>query len=283
MECARCGEATVDTPCRVCGEDPRLDGRYRLLEPIGRGASGNTWRARDERTGQVVAIKEMLLSRASSAKTRELWEREVRVLQQLDHPQIPRYVDSFEAGRGRTRSLCLVQELVEGRTLEEEMRRRRYSEDDALAVARGLAPVLDYLHGLQPPVVHRDLKPSNVIRARDGRLVLIDFGAVRDALADAQLGGSTVAGTFGYMAPEQFRGDAGPATDAYALGGLLVTLLTRMPPHRLLDPRGHLVWQPHCRVSPATAHLVDSLLQADPADRPTGAFEMERTLALGPP
>lgn len=278
MECAKCGEQTVDVPCRACGEDPLLDGRYRLLEPIGRGTSGHTWRARTEASGELVAIKEMLLSKADADKTRELWEREVRILKQLDHPQIPSFVDSFIVGRGRSRSLCLVQELVQGVSLEEEMERRRYTEADVLDILRGLTPVLDYLHGLSPPVIHRDLKPSNVMRRPDGELVLIDFGAVRDALKDTQLGGSTVAGTFGYMAPEQFRGDASAATDYYALGGLAVSLLTRRAPHTLLDHHGVLHWQPHANVGPRTTQLLDSLLQKEPAHRPVGSKALDALL-----
>lgn len=281
MECAKCGESTVGRPCRRCGADPLLDGRYRLLTPLGRGTSGTTWRARSERTGELVAIKEMVLGRADDGKTRELWRREVRVLEQLDHPQIPRFVESFEVGRGRGRRLCLVQELVRGRTLDDEMQRRRYTEDEVVEIARGLLPVLEYLHGLQPPVVHRDVKPENVLRREGGGLVLLDFGSVRDSLPDARLGGSTVAGTFGYMAPEQFRGEGGPAVDAYALGGLMVTLLTRKAPHTLLDPAGGLAWRPHCRVSPATAGVIDALLDREPSRRPLDRSSFDGLLERG--
>lgn len=278
MECAKCGETTVDRPCRNCGGDPLLSGRFRLLEPLGRGTSGTTWRARREDTGALVALKEMNLHRANDRKTRELWRREVRVLEQLHHPQIPRFVESFEVGTGRSRRLCLVQELVPGRTLADEMQRRRYAEADVLEVAHGLLSVLAYLHGLQPPVVHRDIKPENVLRRDDGVLVLLDFGSVRDAVPDADLGGSTVAGTFGYMAPEQFRGEAGPASDYYALGGLMVTLLTRKAPRTLLDARGSMQWREHCRVSDTTGGLVDALLAHDPADRPADAAAFEALL-----
>ncbi|MEZ4474291.1 MAG: protein kinase [bacterium] len=121
----------------------------------------------------------------------------------------------------------LVQEFVAGPTLAAELTRRRYTEDEVLAILDELAEVLAYLHRLMPPVVHRDLKLKNVIRrSSDQKLVLIDFGAVRDVVADPRVGGSTVAGTYGYMAPEQFRGEASPQSDLYALGVLGVVLLS---------------------------------------------------------
>ncbi|MCP4808754.1 MAG: hypothetical protein GY913_16105 [Proteobacteria bacterium] len=89
---------------------------------------------------------------------------------------------------------------------------------------------------------------------------------MRDVLKD--LGGSTVAGTFGYMAPEQFAGDATPASDVYALGALAVALLTRRDPQSLLGLDRHLHWQPHASVRPGTASLIDAMLAEEPAERP---------------
>jgi len=120
-------------------------------------------------------------------------------------------------------------------------------------------------------VLHRDLKPANVIRTPDGALRLVDFGSVRDALRDPDLGGSTVAGTFGYMAPEQMVGDASPRSDLYSLGALAVRLLTRQQPASLLDRGGQMGWRAHARVGAGLAALLDDLLAAEPAARPPSA------------
>jgi hypothetical protein len=125
--------------------------------------------------------------------------------------------------------------------------------------------------------VHRDLKPKNLMRRADGALLLIDFGSVKDALSDPQLGGSTVAGTFGYMAPEQFAGDACPRSDLYALGATAVALLARQEPRTLLEG-GRLVWRDRVRVSAPTAALLEALLAVDPEDRPAGAGEVLRRI-----
>ncbi|MGK0362764.1 MAG: TM2 domain-containing membrane protein YozV, partial [Bradymonadia bacterium] len=164
----------------------------------------------------------------------------------------------------------LVQAFIEGPTLAKELKSRRYTEDEVLEILTSICDVLTYLHALQPPVIHRDLKPGNLVRRTDGALVLIDFGAVRDVLRDPTLGGSTVAGTYGYMAPEQFSGDASPATDLYALGVLAIALLSRRDPLDLM--KGHrLDWQPVVHASAATKALIEQLLAPLSIDRPASA------------
>jgi tRNA A-37 threonylcarbamoyl transferase component Bud32 len=282
--CAACGES-VEPPlapsCPRCGSDPLLRDRYLLIDTVGRGAAGITYRAVEVNGGARVAIKEMAYRHANSVKALELFQREATVLRQLHHSGIPKYLDHFEAGEGKSRALYLVQEFLEGRTLAEEARDRRYSEDEVLAIMDELVEILAYLHGLRPSVIHRDLKPENVMRrASDGKLVLIDFGSVRDAVKDPELGGSTVAGTFGYMAPEQFRGAAERGTDLYAVGALGVALLTRKEPHQMLGPTGQLDWQGHVRVGDHTRDLLSSLLTLDVTDRPSDTAAVRHHIAI---
>lgn len=179
--CAACGEPGDADPCVACGGAILLVGRYQLVEVLGRGRSGVTFRALRVSDGANVAIKEMPLRGAANDKARALYQREARVLQQLSHPRIPRHVEDFVAGRGKDAGIFLVEELVEGRDLGRELEERRYDEAEVLDVLRGLLPILVYLHGRSPPVMHRDIKPRNVMRRPDGELVLLDFGAVRDA------------------------------------------------------------------------------------------------------
>ena len=246
-----------------------LAGRYRLERQLGRGATGTTFSAVRISDGVIVAVKEMPLR--ESVKARELIAREVRVLRQLHHPQIPAHVDDLVIDAGKHASFYLVLEFIDGVDLSREMEGHRYEEREVLDILIGVLPVLNYLHRLSPPVIHRDVKPRNIMRRADGSLVLLDFGAVRDAVTDRDLGGSTVAGTFGYMAPEQFRGDAEPGTDIYALGALAVALLTRKEPHTLADPSGVLVWAHHARVSASVARLLGKMLERDLRRRPSDA------------
>ena len=269
MICANCHETTDAATCHGCGDPPLLQGRYRLDAVVGRGASGTTFRATRLTDGLVVAVKELDYRKLESFKTEELFERESRVLRQLDHPGIPSYVDAFSVEAGRHIALYLVQEFIDGPTLEQEGLRRRYDEDEILDVLEELAEILAYLHSREPPVIHRDIKPRNAMRReRDGQLVLIDFGSVRDVIEDHQQGGSTIAGTVGFMAPEQLAGVATPASDVYGLGALAVRLLSGKEPHQMLDPHHRLDWRAHVDVSAQVARLLERMLELDLEERP---------------
>ena len=177
------------------------DGRFALLGLLGEWAQGRTYAGIDKREGRPVAIKRFDVRGARTWKGAELAEREARVLQSLSHPKLPRYIDHFEEGG----ALYLVMEMIEGETLATLRARRVVLPPEAVfRFLEDASSVLDYLHRRPVPVVHRDLKPGNVIRRSDGSFAFVDFGAVRDKLRPE--GGSTVVGTFGYMAPEQFQG-----------------------------------------------------------------------------
>lgn len=281
MRCVHCHTElhSVQARCPSCSEDPRLEGRYLLEAVIGEGAAATLYRARDLQQERHVAIKERHPRGMISAQEEQLFARETRVLQQLDHPQIPRYLDAFTSGVGRARRHYLVQELVDGRSLDQELSTTRLDERAVLGIVREVAAILVYLHGLTPPVVHRDLKPSNLMRRRDGSLVLVDFGAVRDTLAGT-LGGSTVAGTFGFMAPEQFMGDAPPAADVFGLGATAVALLTRRDPATMLDTQRRFHWRKAVSVSDGVMALLHDLLAEGPEDRPTANQVLARTETL---
>jgi serine/threonine protein kinase len=277
MFCSACAQETATAPCAGCGADPLLQGRYRLERRLGQGQSGTTWGGVRLADGLPVALKEAVVRRENAEEIQRRLEREAAILRQLHHPSLPTFVEQLETSSGRTRSCWLVMELVEGADLQRGLATHRYSEDEVLVVIDELCEVLTYLHGRSPPVIHRDLKPSNVIRSTSGRLVLVDFGSVRDVLS-GELGGQTVAGTFGFMAPEQFAGDAVPQTDLYGLGALAVALLTREDPAKLHDAQGRLVWRGRAAVSAPTGRLLEALLAPAPAQRPASAEEVRRQI-----
>ena len=253
--CARCGESTAPGYCAACGGDTRLDGRYHLLRRLGHGASGTTFEARRIAGDLRVAIKELLVRRLEDFKTHDLFTREAKVLETLNHPGIPKYYDDFSAGEGRQLGLYLVTELIDGLTLEEEQKLHRHTQEEVVRIGLEVAKILAYLHAFAPPVVHRDLKPSNIMRRKgDAGLVVIDFGAVKESLRES--GGSTVAGTFGFMPPEQLAGRATPATDLYALGVTMVVLMTRRPVGELVDEQNRLQWE---AALPSGTPLADGL------------------------
>jgi eukaryotic-like serine/threonine-protein kinase len=254
-------------------------GRFRLEHELGAGRAGISYRATDGATGETVVVKRLDLSRVREPKALELVERECSVLAQLRHPRIPRYVTHLREGEGLARRLFLVEGFVDGEDLERTLAGHRYSEEEILDVVEELLDILSYLHTLSPPVIHRDIKPMNVVRERNtGELHLVDFGAVRDRTM-GDLGGSTITGTFGYMAPEQFAGDAVPASDLFAVGALAIRLATRTEPNRLLDATNRFHWRSHAALSAPMANFIDRLVAPHLDDRIQSVGEAREALA----
>ncbi|MGH7269638.1 MAG: serine/threonine protein kinase [Polyangiaceae bacterium] len=250
------------------GQATLRGGRCTLRGSLGEGAQGHTFDGIDSRAGRPVAIKRFDVRTAKTWKDAELAERETRVLQSLSHPRLPQYVDHFEEDG----ALFLVMEKIDGESLA-VLRKQgaTLAQSDLVRLLRDASEVLDYLHGRAPPVIHRDLKPGNVIRRSDGSFAFVDFGAVRDTLRPE--GGSTVVGTFGFMAPEQFQGRALPASDVYAIGATALAMLTGAEPSNLphkglaIDVRAALA----DASGPLDSRLIDVLermLDPDPDRRP---------------
>jgi hypothetical protein len=243
------------------------DDRFVVLGALGEGSQGRTYDAFDRLEGRPVAIKRFDVRGARTWKDVDLAEREARVLQSLSHPKLPRYVDRFEEGG----ALYLVMEKIEGESLAAlRARGATLSQDEVLRLLQDAGEVLDYLHGRAPPVIHRDLKPGNVIRRPDGSFAFVDFGAVRDKLRPE--GGSTVVGTFGYMAPEQFQGRALPASDVYAMGATALAMLTGQQPedlpHRGLSVDVRAALASHAgRGRERLTAILEAMLQPDPDRR----------------
>lgn len=242
-----------------------IAGRYELRVPLGRGGTSTTWRALDRSTNLEVALKRLEVARAADWKFVELFEREGQLLSQLEHPAIPRYLGAFTVeGPGGT-SFFLAQSLIEGASLAEHVEQRgTFSEAETRDIARQVLAILADLHALQPPILHRDLKPANIVLDASKRVHLVDFGAARRRGEDT---GSTVVGTYGFMAPEQLRGSATAASDLYGLGGTLVYLLYRQSPAELPQTRLRVELPGKPALTPAFAAFLRRLLEPAPEDR----------------
>ena len=258
--------------------DPRLwtgafatnvwGGRFAVDGVLGEGAQGTTFQGTDLKTGARVAIKVFDVGRAKDWKALQLFDREADTLKTVEHPGIPKLLDIIVDEE--TGARAMVRTLVPGESLAAEIKSKGPLSEAALwSVLIDVTDVLGALHGRSSPIVHRDLKPANLIRRPDGKVCLVDFGGVGRMRESA---GSTVVGTFGYMAPEQLYGAQTPATDLYSLGATLLTLATGHEPEEL--PRTGLsidVDQAAAKLSPQLRELMKKLTAPDPSQRPANA------------
>lgn len=244
-----------------------LGQRFKVERHLGSGSFGNTYACVDSQTGTPVAVKELDMSHVDDWKAIDLFQREAETLERLDHPNIPDYVDFIPAESDD--SAYLAQELAPGSTLTTLLRAQgQFSEARARSVATQMLDILVYLDACRPPVIHRDIKPDNILVDSADQLYLVDFGAVADVARQASKRGSTVAGTFGYMAPEQLHGSATVASDLYALGMTLIHLVTARPPEELPKARMKVQFREAApQLSPHFATFIERLSEPVVEDR----------------
>ncbi|MFE8948905.1 tetratricopeptide repeat protein [Streptomyces sp. NPDC007856] len=277
------------------GENRLVQGRYRLLDLIGRGGMGEVWRARDESLGRLVAVKCLkplgpYHDPSLVAVLRERFRREARVAAGLSHRGVT-VVHDFGESDGVP---FLVMELLEGRDLSRLLQDNKghpLPVEDVRDIATQVAAALAYTH--QQGVIHRDLKPANVVRLTDGTVKICDFGIARlghDVGFTARLTGTGVAlGTPHYMSPEQIGGDAvDQRSDLYSLGCVLYEIATGAPPFDLEDAWAILIGHRDTPPRPPREHRPDlpghleriilDLLAKRPEERPYAAGELVRRL-----
>ncbi|WP_225894189.1 serine/threonine protein kinase [Atlanticothrix silvestris] len=259
-----------------------INHKYRILRKLGEGGIGITYAAVDLESGKQVALKVLSLRRMSDWKKMELFEREAKILSQLKHPAIPRYLDYFQLDTNSDRSFYIVQQLAPGTSLATLVENGWFPDEERVKqIAIQILEILIYLHSLTPPVIHRDIKPQNIIFASDDKkLFLVDFGAVTDTYHNSMSNGSTVVGTFGYMAPEQFRGQAFPSTDLYGLGTTLLFLLMGKSPTDLPQRKLKIDFRPYVNISNDFANWLEQMLEPVSADRFSSA-EVALAILLG--
>ncbi len=271
---------------QLCGQGQLFRDRYEVLRMIGRGGFGVTFLARDTLLpGEPMCVIKQLCPKfhdpSALENARRRFEREAKTLAKLgSHSQIPMLLDYFIAEG----EFYLVQEYIRGSTLARLVRRSGcLSEKAAKRFLREMLPVLEYIHNQQ--VIHRDIKPQNVIRCQDdGRLVLIDFGAVKEQIAqgDNSLKASTThfIGTVGFAPPEQFYLRPVFASDIYSLGVTCLYLLTGKAPLDFdSDPQsGELLWQGSLHLSDSFARILGKMLKISLQDRYRSAKAILRDL-----
>ena len=279
--------------CQACGTKLLLRDRYRVLHALGQGGFGATYLARDEvLPGQPNCVIKQLRPNTTAPHVmqmaRELFEREAETLGRIgNHPQVPRLLDYFEANQ----EFYLVQEYVSGATIQQEVKRNGcFSELTVKQFLSEILPVLDYVHSQQ--VIHRDIKPANLIRrSHDQKLVLIDFGAVKNHVqatvneaSENTAFTSFAIGTPGFAPPEQMAMRPVFASDIYALGVTCIYMLSgKAPKDMSYDPlTGELLWRQYMNISDHFAAVLTKMLDSSVRHRYQNPTDVFRALDLEP-
>jgi serine/threonine protein kinase len=269
-------KTTQQKYCTTCGMPLLLDGRYVPVKLLGKGGFGTAFLARDRRIpGMRQSVVKQFqpvgsLSPTQLQQAQKLFEREAEVLAQIgsEHEQIPDLfaffpviVNSWQGGH-QDQFFYLVQEYIDGQNLEEELAQKgKFSEPEVLEILQEILKVLQFVHDRS--IIHRDIKPSNIMRRRDGKLFLLDFGAVKQ-VTNAPGGSNASTGIYsmGFAPPEQMAGNqVFPSTDLYALAVTILNLLTGKEANQLFDAyTNQWQWRSLVRVSPRLADILDKML-----------------------
>ena len=250
----------------------KIGGRYEIVRVLGQGGFGETYIAQDtQRPGNPRCVVKQLKPAFKDAKhlklARRLFAKEAEVLEKVgQHNQIPQLLAYFEEDE----QFYLVQECIDGHPLDEELLiGRQIPEELVIKMLQEILHILEFVHN--QGVIHRDIKPSNIIRReKDGSLVLIDFGAVKEIntqIIESE-GKSRVTvgiGTQGYAPSEQCAGRPRLNSDIYAVGMMGIQALTGLPPHQLMqDPEtDEVVWIPKANVCQELAEIINKMVRYD--------------------
>ena len=265
-----------------------INNRYLIQKTLGRGGFGRTYLALDtQRFSEPCVLKEFLPDTNNSkviSKSKELFEREAKVLYQIQHEQIPQFLALLT----HEEQLFIVQEYIDGKTYLQILGDRLsttgkpFSEMEVREWLSNMLPVLEYIHTRN--IIHRDISLENVMLPRDRtKPVLIDFGVVKEKFTQIFLNNSSsqhfnqgsVVGKMGYSPPEQLRlGQCYPSSDLYALAVSALILLTGKMPSKLIDESLKWQWQSYVKVNNSFAGILNKMLAELPNERYQSAKEV---------
>lgn len=259
---------------------------YRFIRELGEGTNGKTYLAVSRVSQQKVAVK--ALKFVDKFKSLELFEREAATLSHVHVPGVPEFL-GYVKGDADKNECYIIQEYFDYPSLQDLIEEKAetgevFSEQETLAIMFGMANILMALQThYSPPIIHRDIKPSNILYdSKHHKVMLIDFGAVANPAKRTE--GSTVAGTLGYMAPEQLMGDCSIQADYYALGATALHLMTGIPPvemgYDVSDPFLLKFEEPlkSHGVSDEMIALIGSLISPEIEKRPANANALQEKI-----
>ena len=277
MECCRPNPPCLYF-CRLDGRlikgqgviaNPENGWEYEVLKTLAIGGMSTSYLVYSYYHKKLAVLKEISAELAQKPKAREMFQREARILSSLKYPGVPQYYDFFYTSE----RYSLIMELIHGRDLEQV---KDYTIQQVIDWMLDLCDILRYLQSLPLPVIHRDIKPANLIlRYNPRQIVLIDFGAVKEATTPP---GTRIA-TPGFGAPEQSVGNPCIQSDFYALGATLIYFVTRQLPNNFYDlNQNKFVGLEGIGIPPLLVRVIQQLTAFAPEDRPQNAIAVKELL-----
>ncbi|MFK0731006.1 MAG: tetratricopeptide repeat protein [Gloeotrichia echinulata GP01] len=262
-----------------------LSGRYEIVQVLGGGAFGKTFLAKDIlRPGHPSCVVKQLTYSSKNPQALQtvgrLFKTEAEILERLgQHDQIPRLLAEFEENQ----EFYLVQQFIDGFPLNQEiLPGQPWSEDQVFTLLTEVLEILVFVHS--QGVIHRDIKPGNLMRrSSDNKLVLIDFGAVKEIGNQAGSNSSNITiaiGTPGYMPIEQLHGLPQFNSDIYSLGMIAIQAILGIPDNQLSTLRtnnnqaGEILWRNQVKVSNSLANVIDKMVKFDHRERYNSATDV---------
>jgi serine/threonine protein kinase len=249
-----------------------FDGKYKIIDILGKGGMSTVYLAENVRLGTLWAIKEISKENNSNI---DIYV-EPNILKKLNHPALPRIFDILE----NNENFYIIMDYIDGSTLNEELKQRgRFPESTVIDWAIQICDVLIYLHSFKPnPIIYRDMKPSNIMLTKDGKIKLIDFGIAREYKMSSTTD-TVYIGTKGYAAPEQYgSGQTNEKTDIYSLGITLYHFLTGIgpndPPYQIKPIRSF-----DQSLSKELEKIIDKCTRQNPDERYESANELLNALS----
>lgn len=278
-------DSKIEYGYKILNAGEIVGGQYRILQELGSGGFSTTYLAVDTglaETSQFVVkqLQPRFNSPAIWENAKDRFATEATVLQWLgNHSQIPQLLAHFEENK----QFYLVQEFIEGEEFEQEVNRQVLREEELIDFLCDVLEILEFVHN--QGVIHRDIKPSNLIRRKlDNKVVLIDFGAVKEIgtfVLDSAQDHTQVIGTPGYMSPEQNHGRPVYSSDIYALGKTAIFALTGRSPieweHASADNSDH-TWHSVASVSPQLTAVINKMTHPQSLERYSSAKEVMQDL-----
>ncbi len=247
---------------------------YIIEKTLGKGSQGVVFRAKRKSDNKIVAIKKLNIHSIQNWKMYDLFKREAAVLSSLDIEGVAHFYDAFECLTDDHPCAYIIEEYIPAKSLNYYYKNNRHFEKNVIySIIIQLLHILKKLHFHNPPVIHRDINPSNILIDINDETkpitYLIDFGAV--ANPQVQTGGSTIAGTYGYMPPEQLMGKPVPESDIYALGAVLIFLFTGKSPGSLPTKDFRIVFETEmdCFKDDLLIQIIQKMTDPDASKRPS--------------